>query len=202
MVSNRKQTKHKFTKESFKKAFVEKVEQISGEKFSEATIQNQFDALSDMVMENIAVTWAENNRKNNMHKNKQIYFFSIEFLIGRLLRSYIYGLGWDEFVPDALKELGLDYDAIQAREHDPALGNGGLGRLMACFLDSTAAMDFPGHGNGIRYKYGLFQQKIVNNEQVEVADNWLRNGYPFEIAKPEKSVIVKYGGQRRGKRKP
>ena len=194
MVSNRKQTKHKFTKESFKKAFVEKVEQISGEKFSEATIQNQFDALSDMVMENVAVTWAENNRKNNMHKNKQIYFFSIEFLIGRLLRSYIYGLGWDEFVPDALKELGLDYDAIQAREHDPALGNGGLGRLMACFLDSTAAMDFPGHGNGIRYKYGLFQQKIVNNEQVEVADNWLRNGYPFEIAKPEKSVIVKYGG--------
>ena len=194
MVSNRKQTKHKFTKESFKKAFVEKVEQISGEKFSEATIQNQFDALSDMVMENVAVTWAENNRKNNMHKNKQIYFFSIEFLIGRLLRSYIYSLGWDEFVPDALKELGLDYDAIQAREHDPALGNGGLGRLMACFLDSTAAMDFPGHGNGIRYKYGLFQQKIVNNEQVEVADNWLRNGYPFEIAKPEKSVIVKYGG--------
>ena len=194
VLTNKKQTARKFTKESFKKAFIEKVEQISGEKFSESTIQNQFDALSDMVMEDVAVTWAENNRKNNMHKNKQIYFFSIEFLIGRLLRSYINGLGWDKFVPDALKELGLDYDAIQAREHDPALGNGGLGRLMACFLDSTAAMDFPGHGNGIRYKYGLFQQKIVNNEQVEVADNWLRNGYPFEIAKPEKSVIVKYGG--------
>lgn len=181
-------------KEAFKQAFKKKVEEVSGEKFSEATVQTQYEALSQMVMETITTEWVENNRRNHERDDKQIYFFSIEFLIGRLMRAYINNLGWDEIVPEALEEMGLDYDKIQAREHDPALGNGGLGRLMACFLDSTASMDFPGHGNGIRYKYGLFQQKIVNDEQVEVADNWLRNGYPFEIAKPEKSVIVKYKG--------
>lgn len=181
-------------KEDFKAAYIKKVEEVSGEKFAEATIQNQYDALADMVMKQITAEWAENKTRNRENEDKQIYFFSIEFLIGRLMRSYINNLGWDEFVPEVLDELGLDYDKIQAREHDPALGNGGLGRLMACFLDSTAAMDFPGHGNGIRYKYGLFQQKILDNQQVEVADNWLRNGYPFEIAKPEKSVIVKYKG--------
>lgn len=192
---NKKRTaEHTYTKEEFKKAYVEKVEKVSGEKFSESTIQNQFDALAQMVMENIAVSWAENNAVHNKQLDKEVYFFSIEFLIGRLLRSYINNLGWDEFVPDALEELGLDYEKIQEREHDPALGNGGLGRLMACFLDSAAAMNFPAHGNGIRYKYGLFQQRIVNDEQVEVADNWLRHGYPFEIARPEKSVIVKFGG--------
>ena len=97
-------------------------------------------------------------------------------------------------VEETLNELGVDYEALQSEEHDPALGNGGLGRLMACFLDSTAALGFPGHGNGIRYKYGLFEQKIINNEQVEVADIWLKNGYPFEIVKPDKAVVVKYTG--------
>ncbi|MDD2414725.1 MAG: glycogen/starch/alpha-glucan family phosphorylase, partial [Eubacteriaceae bacterium] len=186
--------KNEFTKEEFKKAYVKKVEEVSGENFSESSIQNQYDALAQMVMETITEKWVENNRRNHERDDKQIYFFSIEFLIGRLLRAYINNLGWDKMVPDALEELGVSYEKIQTREHDPALGNGGLGRLMACFLDSTAAMNFPGHGNGIRYKYGLFQQKIVNDEQVEVADNWLRNGYPFEIAKPEKSVIVKFKG--------
>lgn len=181
-------------KADFKDAFIKKVEEVSGEKFAESSTQNQYDALAELVMETISAEWAENNSRNRTNPDKQIYFFSIEFLIGRLLRSYINNLGWDVIVPDVLGELGLDYEKIQEREHDPALGNGGLGRLMACFLDSTAAMDFPGHGNGIRYKYGLFQQKIVDNEQVEIADNWLRNGYPFEIAKPEKSVIVKYKG--------
>jgi len=197
MIKNNKKnsvpTKFK-NKEAFKQAFKKKVEEVSGENFSESTVQTQYEALSQMVMETITTEWVENNRRNHERDDKQIYFFSIEFLIGRLMRAYINNLGWDDIVPDALEELGLDYDKIQAREHDPALGNGGLGRLMACFLDSTASMDFPGHGNGIRYKYGLFQQKIVNDEQVEVADNWLRNGYPFEIAKPEKSVIVKYKG--------
>lgn len=192
---NHKQSEHAtMTKETFKKAFIKKVEEISGEKLEDSTTQNQYEALAQLVMENITTEWAHNNSRNRTFSNKQIYFFSIEFLIGRLLRTYIMNLGWDQIVPEVLTELGLDYDKIQTREHDPALGNGGLGRLMACYLDSTAAMNFPGHGNGIRYKYGLFQQKIVNNEQVEVADNWLRHGYPFEIAKPENSVIVKFGG--------
>lgn len=181
-------------KESFKKAFIKKVEEVSGEDFSESTTQHQYEALSELVMEEITAEWAANNSRLHKMEEKQIYFFSIEFLIGRLLKSYINNLGWDEVVSAVLDELGLDYEAIQTKEHDPALGNGGLGRLMACFLDSTAAMGFPGHGNGIRYKFGLFEQKIINNEQVEVADNWLKNGYPFEIAKPDKSVIVKYKG--------
>ena len=181
-------------KASFKKAFIKKVEEVSGEDFSESTAQHQYEALSELVMEEITAEWAVNNSRLHKMEEKQIYFFSIEFLIGRLLKAYINSLGWDNIVPEVLCELGLDYEAIQAKEHDPALGNGGLGRLMACFLDSTAAMGFPGHGNGIRYKFGLFEQKIINNEQVEVADNWLKNGYPFEIAKPDKSVIVKYKG--------
>lgn len=181
-------------KVSFKKAFIKKVEEVSGEDFSESTTQHQYEALSELVMEEITAEWAANNSRLHKMEEKQIYFFSIEFLIGRLLKAYINNLGWDDVVPEVLCELGLDYEAIQAKEHDPALGNGGLGRLMACFLDSTAAMGFPGHGNGIRYKFGLFEQKIINNEQVEVADNWLKNGYPFEIAKPDKSVIVKYKG--------
>ncbi|MFR2404664.1 MAG: glycogen/starch/alpha-glucan phosphorylase, partial [Eubacterium callanderi] len=181
-------------KASFKKAFIKKVEEVSGEDFSESTAQHQYEALSELVMEEITAEWAVNNSRLHKMEEKQIYFFSIEFLIGRLLKAYINSLGWDDIVPEVLCELGLDYEAIQAKEHDPALGNGGLGRLMACFLDSTAAMGFPGHGNGIRYKFGLFEQKIINNEQVEVADNWLKNGYPFEIAKPDKSVIVKYKG--------
>lgn len=181
-------------KASFKKAFIKKVEEVSGEDFSESTTQHQYEALSELVMEEITAEWAANNSRLHKMEEKQIYFFSIEFLIGRLLKAYINNLGWDDVVPEVLRELGLNYEAIQAKEHDPALGNGGLGRLMACFLDSTAAMGFPGHGNGIRYKFGLFEQKIINSEQVEVADNWLKNGYPFEIAKPDKSVVVKYKG--------
>ena len=182
------------SKEKFKADFIKKVEEVSGEDFSESTPQHQYQALAELVMETITSEWAANNARLHKMEEKQIYFFSIEFLIGRLLKSYINNLGWDQIVPEVLTDLGLDYEKIQAEEHDPALGNGGLGRLMACFLDSTAAMGFPGHGNGIRYKYGLFEQKILNNEQVEVADNWLKNGYPFEIAKPDKSVVVKYKG--------
>ena len=147
-------------------------------------------------MDQINKNWVAQNETYNTTEEKQIYFFSIEFLIGRMLRLYVNSLGWCDLVPEALKELNIDYDDLQQMEQDPALGNGGLGRLMACFLDSTAAMGFPGHGNGIRYKYGLFEQKIVNNEQVEVADNWLKNGdYPFEIRNKEKGVVVKYGGE-------
>lgn len=182
------------TKEAFKKAFIKKVEEVSGDDFKESTVTNQYEALAELVMERITGEWAVNNSRLNKMEEKQVYFFSIEFLIGRLLKSYINNLGWDTMVEETLSELGVNYETVQAEENDPALGNGGLGRLMACFLDSTAAMGFPGHGNGIRYKYGLFEQKIINNEQVEVADVWLKNGYPFEIAKPDKSVIVKFGG--------
>lgn len=181
-------------KERFKKAFTKKIEELSGESFAESTTLQQYKALAELVMDEISGNWADHKAYLDRHAGKQVYFFSIEFLIGRMLKSYLFNLGWDSFVPQALAELGLDIDAIADQEKDPALGNGGLGRLMACYLDSTAAMEFPGHGNGIHYKYGLFQQKIVNNEQVEVGDDWLANGYPFQVEKPDKAVIVKFKG--------
>ncbi len=182
--------------DKFKEGYVETVERLSGHPFNESTPDQQYRALAQIVMDQINKNWVAQNETYNTTEEKQIYFFSIEFLIGRMLRLYVNSLGWCDLVPEALKELNIDYDDLQQMEQDPALGNGGLGRLMACFLDSTAAMGFPGHGNGIRYKYGLFEQKIVNNEQVEVADNWLKNGdYPFEIRNKEKGVVVKYGGE-------
>lgn len=181
--------------EEFKADFVERVEKISGQAFSESEPIHQYRALSEIVMDQINRNWVAQNEAYNASGDKQVYFFSIEFLIGRMLRLYVNSLGWCDLVPQALEELGIDYERLQEMEHDPALGNGGLGRLMACFLDSTVAMGFPGHGNGIRYKYGLFEQKIVNDEQVEVADNWLFDGdYPFEIPKKDKAVVVKYNG--------
>ncbi len=197
-TSEKKTSKNTNTqlKERIKNDFIREVEEITNHDFEQGSeVVQQYRALANIVMDEINKDWTVAQKQYNKLEDKQVYFFSIEFLIGRLLRLYINDLGWGEVVPEVLEELGLDYEAIQAAEDDPALGNGGLGRLMACFLDSTASMDFPGHGNGIRYKYGLFEQKILNNEQVEVADNWLRNGsYPFEVEKRDKSVIVKFGG--------
>ena len=178
----------------FEDKFITKVEEVSGDPFSESTPRHQYEALAELVMEAATKKWAEHNAKLNKMEDRQVYFFSIEFLIGRLLKNYINDLDWNDQVEKTLTHLNLDYTAIQSCENDPALGNGGLGRLMACFLNSSAALGFPAHGNGIRYKYGLFEQKIVNHEQVEVADVWLRDGYPFEVAKPEKAVVVKYYG--------
>lgn len=181
--------------ENFKKEFIAEVERQTNDYFENSTTLQQYKALCALVMKGIEENWTTKEKEYKKLEEKQIYFFSIEFLIGRLLRLYVNDLGWDGLVTKALEELGLDYDAIQSAEQDPALGNGGLGRLMACFLDSTAALGFPGHGNGIRYKYGLFEQKIINNEQVEVADDWLKNGgYPFETEQRDKAVVVKFGG--------
>ncbi len=197
----KKTTKRKKTtrtlKENLKKDFITEVENITNHDFEQGSTElQQYRALSNLVMKEINKDWFDAQKQYNKLEDKQVYFFSIEFLIGRLLRLYINDLGWGEIIPEILEELGLDYEAIQNAERDPALGNGGLGRLMACFLDSSAALDFPGHGNGILYKYGLFEQKILNEEQVEVADNWLRDGnYPFASERRDKSVVIKYGGQ-------
>lgn len=182
-------------KETYKAAFTKKIEEVSGDCLAEASVLKQYQALAEMLMENITSQWAKTNTLYNKHETKQVYFFSIEFLIGRLMKSYLNNLGVEDLVMECSRELGLDYEAILAQESDPGLGNGGLGRLMACYLDSSAAMGMPAHGNGIRYKYGLFEQRIINGEQVEVADNWLKNGYPFDIRNSDKSVIVKYYGQ-------
>lgn len=126
---------------------------------------------------------------------KQVYYFSIEFLLGPLLDNYLLNLGCRDIVKEGCERLGSSLDTMEAQESDPGLGNGGLGRLAACFMDSMAALGINGHGNGMRYRYGLFRQEIVDGRQVERMDNWLARGYPWETRKEESSVIVKFGGE-------
>lgn len=126
---------------------------------------------------------------------KQVYYFSIEFLLGPLLDNYLLNLGCRDIVKEGCERLGSSLDTMEAQESDPGLGNGGLGRLAACFMDSMAALGINGHGNGMRYRYGLFRQEIVDGRQVERMDNWLAHGYPWETRKEESSVIVQFGGE-------
>jgi len=123
-----------------------------------------------------------------------VYYFSIEFLIGRLLKTYLLNFNLLDTATEALNDLGINLDQLEIQEHDAGLGNGGLGRLAACFLDSMAFLGIPGHGCGIRYKYGLFEQKIVDGHQVELPDNWLKNGNAWEIRRDDKAVVVKFKG--------
>ena len=127
-------------------------------------------------------------------KQKKVYYFSMEFLVGRLLENYLINLGIRDIVAEGLEDLGENLDELCELEADPGLGNGGLGRLAACFMDSMAALGIPGVGMGIRYRFGLFRQRIENGYQVEEPDAWLKNGYPWEIAKPDEAVIVRFGG--------
>ncbi|MDZ5034774.1 glycogen/starch/alpha-glucan phosphorylase, partial [Clostridium perfringens] len=134
---------------------------------------------------------------NNRYKStgeKQVYYFSMEFLLGRLLGDSLMNLGIREICREALKDLNINLDELENLEQDQGLGNGGLGRLAACFLDSMASLNIPGHGCGIRYKYGFFEQKIIDGKQVEVPDNWLRSGNVWEIQKRDKAEVVKFGG--------
>jgi starch phosphorylase len=181
--------------ENFKNEFLQKIAEVSGECLEESSPLEQYTALSEMVMEKTAAYWASTSSQYASNPHKRVYLFSIEFLIGRLLKSYLASLDLVPVVKTVFSDLGLDYTNILDQEADPGLGNGGLGRLMACFLESSATLGFPFHGNGIHYKHGLFKQLLINGEQVEVADNWLEHGYPFEIKKPKESVIIKYYGR-------
>lgn len=179
-------------KESFKQAFLIKLIEGEGVTEDEATSWDKFVALVQLLKEKMSYYRAIN--KNSISQGKQVYYFSMEFLIGKLLHNYLVNFKIEDLVREGLLELGIDLDDLLEQEADPGLGNGGLGRLAACFLDSLAFLGIDGHGNGIRYKYGLFEQKIVSGNQVEVADNWLKNGYPWETRKPDKAVIVKFKG--------
>ncbi len=178
----------------FQKAYLEKFIEIEGKTIDEGTLWEQYNALVMLIKDHINLYWAKTNHEYARNQGKQIYYFSMEFMIGKLLSYYLTNLGVKELVQKGLQDLGIDLDNLIEQESDAGLGNGGLGRLAACFLDSMAFLGLRGHGNGIRYKYGLFQQKIVNGFQAEVPDNWLKNGYPWEIKKPEKAVIVKFQG--------
>lgn len=165
------------------------------EDMEEASSLHKYIALGKLVKEYCIENLLNTNKKYKKEHKKQVYYFSMEFLIGRLLQSNLMNLGIKEEVYEALKDLGVDLNEIIDVECDAGLGNGGLGRLAACFLDSMASLEIPGHGCGIRYKYGLFEQKIVDGYQVEVPDNWLKYGNIWEIKEKDKAEIVNFGGE-------
>ncbi|WP_179394630.1 glycogen/starch/alpha-glucan family phosphorylase [Lacticaseibacillus absianus] len=159
-----------------------------------STLQ-QYQALAFVVKGYYAKDWVQTKANNEKHHRKQVYYFSIEFMPGRLLGSNLLNLGIKATVEAGLERLALDPVTLYAAEGDPGLGNGGLGRLASAFLDAMASVGMAGHGNGIRYQYGLFQQRFVDGYQVELPDDWLRDPYVWETRKENRAVIVKYGGQ-------
>ena len=179
---------------SFKKAYQKKYLEIHGEELSDGSNYKKYEALGCLVRDYVAESWMKTNKKYNETGEKQVYYFSMEFLLGRLLGDALLNLGIRDVCKEALSELGIDLEELENLEHDQGLGNGGLGRLAACFLDSMASLDIAGHGCGIRYKYGFFEQKIIDGVQVEVSDNWLRDGNVWEKKKSDKKEIVKFGG--------
>lgn len=181
--------------ESFKAAFLEKLETTYGKSFKDSTTRDQYNTLGHMVREYISSRWIDTNEKVRADNQKQVYYLSIEFLLGRLLGSNLLNLDILEVSRQGLAELGIDLSEIEENESDAGLGNGGLGRLAACFLDSLASLDLPGHGFGIRYKHGLFDQKIVDGYQVELPEQWLRNGNVWELRRHDQAVEVNFWGQ-------
>ncbi|AST92976.1 glycogen phosphorylase [Sutcliffiella cohnii] len=182
-------------KESFKRLYLKKLERMCGKKFDESTIRDQFQTLGSLIREHISQDWIETNERYRADNEKQVYYLSIEFLLGRLLGSNLLNLGIRDVVEEGLNDLGIDLHQLEEMEADAGLGNGGLGRLAACFLDSLASLNLPGHGCGIRYKHGLFDQKIVDGYQVELPEQWLRHGNVWEVRRPENAVEVNFWGK-------
>ena len=183
-----------FDKETFKKSVKDNVKFLYRRKLEEATQEQLFQAVSYTVKDVIIDNWLDTQNAYEEQDPKIVYYMSMEFLMGRALGNNLLNLGAYGEVKEALEELGIDINALEDQEPDPALGNGGLGRLAACFLDSLATLGYPAYGCGIRYKYGMFAQKIEDGYQREVPDDWLRDGYPFEIRRAEYACEVKFGG--------
>lgn len=182
-------------KESFKRTFRERLESFYGKSLGESTPFERYSTLANMVREYVGSDWIETNRNYKRLGAKQVYYISMEFLIGRLLRAYLIHLGIYDLCKEGLDDLGISLKDLEEEERDPGLGSGGLGRLAADFLDSMASLGFPGHGYGIRYRNGLFEQKIVDGYQVEVPDYWLQEGYDWEVRRFDRSVEVHFGGE-------
>ena len=183
-----------FKKEAFKKSVKENVKFLYRKKLEEATQEQIFQAVCYTVKDVIIDNWLETQNAYKEQDPKTVYYMSMEFLMGRALGNNLINLTAYKEVKEALDELGLDLNVIEDQEPDPALGNGGLGRLAACFLDSLATLNYSAYGCGIRYRYGMFNQQIKDGYQVEVPDNWLKNGYPFELRRPEYAKEVHFGG--------
>ena len=185
-------------KQEFTELYREAVMSISGKSVEAASDLDRFNALAKLVAEKARTVATTSDARVAAEGKKRVYYFSIEFLIGRLLDNYLLNFGVRDMVAEALDDMGFDLSVIENQEPDPALGNGGLGRLAACFLDSMAAEGIAGYGNGMRYRYGLFKQEIVNGSQVEATDEWLTHGYPWEVRRQDKAVTIKFGGRVEG----
>ena len=188
------QINKRFDKKTFKEQVKDSVRTLFRKKLSEASQQEVFQAVCYAVKDVIIDNWLASQEQFKKDDPKIVYYMSMEFLIGRTLGNNLINLGAYEDVREALDEMGFNINLIEDQERDPALGNGGLGRLAACFLDSLATLGYQAYGCGIRYHYGMFKQKIEDGYQVEVPDNWLKYGYPFELRRPEYAKIVKFGG--------
>ncbi len=187
-------TNEMFKKEAFKKSVKDNVKFLYRKTIEEATQEQIFQAVSYTVKDVIIDNWLATQKAYDEQDPKTVYYMSMEFLMGRALGNNLINLCAYGEVKEALDELGFDINCIEDQEPDPALGNGGLGRLAACFLDSLATLNYSAYGCGIRYHYGMFKQKIENGYQIEVPDNWLKNGYPFELRRPEYAKEVHFGG--------
>ncbi|MDQ0361164.1 glycogen/starch/alpha-glucan phosphorylase [Breznakia pachnodae] len=184
-----------FTKENFIQEYEDKMVELFGTSVEIAHPTEQYFVLGEIVREYVSQHWKESKDANHLEQKKQIYYFSMEFLMGRLFTNNLMNLGIYDVVKDGLDEFGVDINQIEEMESDAGLGNGGLGRLAACFLDSLASTNYIGHGNCIRYEYGFFKQLIVDNKQKEVPDLWMKLGNVWEVKKPKHTVQVSYGGK-------
>ena len=181
-------------KENLKNRFISSAHILFGRDLKDLPMNDIYKTVAAVAKQIISENWIQTNKAYMERQVKQVYYFSIEFLMGRLLKSNLINLGIDEAFREVMEDLDFNLDDAIEEEMDIGLGNGGLGRLAACFIDSMAAHRLPGHGCCIRYQYGLFEQKIIQGNQVEIPDNWLRDGFAWEYRKPDKSINVKFYG--------
>ncbi|MCR4673301.1 MAG: glycogen/starch/alpha-glucan phosphorylase [Lachnospiraceae bacterium] len=183
-----------FDKEQFKRDILFNIKYMFRKTLDTASSQEIFQAVSRAVKDRIIDNWMISHKAVEDYDSKVVYYLSMEFLLGRALGNNLINLGFYKEAAEVLQDMGLNINLLEDEEADPALGNGGLGRLAACFLDSLATLGYPAYGCGIRYKYGMFRQKIENGEQTEQPDDWLKHGYPFEIKRPEYAEVIRFGG--------
>ncbi|WP_017728737.1 glycogen/starch/alpha-glucan phosphorylase [Halalkalibacterium ligniniphilum] len=182
-------------KATFTRKFCDRLLLVFGKKVDNATPLEVFQTVGLLIRDILKHKWKKTEDMYQQSKERQVYYFSMEFLLGRLLYSNLLNTEMYDVCKESIAEMGFNFEEILSQEHDPGLGNGGLGRLAACFLDSLASLELPGHGCGIRYKYGLFQQKMVDGYQVELPDYWLEEGYVWETKRLDKTVEVRFGGE-------
>ena len=194
--------REKFDKVEFQKTVKSNVKRLYRKTVEEATQQQLFQAVSYAVKDDIIDRWLMTQEQYKKDDPKTVYYMSMEFLMGRALGNNLINLTDYKEVQEALEEMGINLNVIEDQEPDAALGNGGLGRLAACFLDSLATLGYAAYGCGIRYHYGMFKQKIENGYQVETPDNWLKEGNPFEIRREEYAKEVRFGGNIRVEKDP